>query len=82
MKSNIERFGISYSVCPDSGKWPIILILCELAFSLPFSNGLVEQIFSRMKVIKSDRRTNMQASTLNDLMENICRRSTSEFIFS
>lgn len=26
-------------VCPDSGKWPNVLLLCELTFSLPFSNG-------------------------------------------
>ena len=69
--SEVEYRKIWYKLfcCPDSGKWPNILILCELAFSLPFSNGRVEQIFSRMKEIKSDRRTNMQASTLNDLME-------------
>ena len=69
--SEVEYRKIWYKLfcCPNSGKWPNILILCELAFSLPFSNGRVGQIFSRMKVIKSDRRTNMQASTLNDLME-------------
>ena len=54
--------------CPDAQKWPNILILCELAFSLPFSNGKVEQIFS-LKTLKTSRRTNMQSDTLNDLLE-------------
>ena len=52
--------------CPDSHKWPNVLMLCELAFN---SNGRVEQIFSSMKVLKTDRRTNMQSDTLNDIME-------------
>ena len=55
--------------CPDSQKWSNVSSLCELAFSLPFSNRRIEQIFSSMKVIKTDRRTNLQADTLNDLME-------------
>ena len=29
--------------CPDFNKWPNILILMELCFSLPFSNGKVKQ---------------------------------------
>ena len=36
--------------CPDARKWPNVLSLCELSFSLPFSNGRVEQIFSSLKV--------------------------------
>ena len=55
--------------CPDAQDWPNILILCELAFSLPFSNGRVEQIFSSLKTLKTSRRTNMQSDTLNDLLE-------------
>ena len=55
--------------CPDAQKWSNVPSLCEVAFSLPFSNGRVEQFFSSMKVIKTDRRTNLQADTLNDLME-------------
>ena len=31
-------------VCPDASRWKDILILCELCFSLPFSNGRVERI--------------------------------------
>ena len=55
--------------CPDARKWPNVLILSELAFSLPFSNGRVEQIFSSLKILKTSRRTNMQGDTLNDLLE-------------
>ena len=32
--------------CPDAQKWTNVAGLCELAFSLPFSNNRVEQIFS------------------------------------
>ena len=40
-----------------------------LVFSLPFSNGRVEQIFSSLKVVKTSRRTNLENDTLNDLLE-------------
>ncbi len=55
--------------CPDNSKWPNVLIVMELCFSLPFSNGRVEQIFSTMKAIKTNRRTSLATSTLNDLLE-------------
>ena len=55
--------------CPDAQKWTNVSSLCELAFSLPFSNGRVEQIFLSMKIIKTDCRTNLQADTMNDLLE-------------
>ena len=58
-------------VCPDAEKWPSILLLCELVFSLPFSNGRVEQIFSSLKMIKTSNRTSLHTSTLDDLLE-IC----------
>ena len=44
-------------------------MLCELGFSLPFSNGRVERIFSSLKLVKTDRRTRLQKSTLKDLLE-------------
>ena len=56
-------------ICPDSHKWPNILLLCELAFSLPFSNARVEQIFSCLKMIKTNNRTRLNTSTLDDLLE-------------
>ena len=58
----------SLCTCPDSRKWPNVLILCELAYSLPFFNVRVEQIFSS-KILKTSRRMNMQGDTLNDLLE-------------
>ena len=56
-------------VCPDSCHWPNLLLLCELVFSLPFSNGRVEQIFSSLKVLKTTNRTSLRTSTLDDLLE-------------
>ena len=56
-------------VCPDASRWKDVLILCELCFSLPFSNGRVETIFSSLKLVKTDRRTRLHRATLNDLLE-------------
>ena len=50
----------------DSVKWPNILRLCELVFSLPFSTAKVERFFSTLKVIKNEKSS---CSTLNDLLE-------------
>ena len=52
----------------DSRKWPTVLLLSELLFSLPFTNSKVERMFSSLKVIKTDRRTSLQITTLDDLM--------------
>lgn len=41
----------------------------ELLFSLPFTNANVERAFSTMKVIKTDHRSSLNTSTLDDLME-------------
>jgi len=56
-------------VSPDADRWKNVLLLCELCFSLPFSNGSVEQMFSALKLIKTDRRTRLQHDTLSDLLE-------------
>jgi len=42
----------SVFVCPD---WPNVL----LAFSLPFSNATVEQIFLSLKYLKDDRQNSL-----------------------
>ena len=34
---------------PDSSKWPNVVCLSELLFSLPFSNSHVERVFSTLK---------------------------------
>ncbi len=54
---------------PDAIKWPNILLVTELLFSLPFSTAKVERFFSTLKIIKTERRTNLSCSTLNDLLE-------------
>ena len=56
-------------VVPDASKWPNVLLLCSLLFSLPVSNGRVESIFSSMNVIKTERRASMHTDTLSDLLE-------------
>ena len=56
-------------ICPDATSWPNLLLLCELVFSLPFSNGRVEQIFSSLKIIKTMNRTSLSVNTLDDLLE-------------
>jgi hypothetical protein len=53
----------------DSRKWPTVLLISELLFSLPFTNSKVERMFSSLKVIKTDRRSSLQITTLDDLME-------------
>ena len=57
--------------CSDASKWPNILTLCQLIFSLPFSTSRVEQVFSQLKLIKTNRRTNLHNDTLHALLE-IC----------
>ena len=52
--------------CPNSGRWPNILLLCELVFSLPFTTCHVEQMFSLLRVVKTKCRTNLQTSTLQN----------------
>ena len=54
---------------PDARKWPTVIWLSELLFSLPFTNSTVERAFSIMNIIKTDRRTSLNDSTLDDLME-------------
>ncbi len=54
---------------PDAEKWPNVLLISELLFSLPFSTAKVERLFSTLKIIKNERRTNLSCSTFNDLLE-------------
>ena len=54
---------------PDSSKWPNVVRLSELLFSLPFSNAHVERVFSTLKVIKTETRTQLKKETLSDLLE-------------
>ena len=54
---------------PDATKWPNVLMIAQLLFSLPISTAKVERLFSILKAIKSERRTSLHCSTLNDLLE-------------
>ena len=38
----------------------------QLLFSLPFTTAKVERLFSQLKLIKTDRRTRLNQSTLSD----------------
>ena len=53
---------------PVATEWVNILTLVELLFSLPVSNGKVEQVFSQVNVIKSSKRTQLSNETLDDLL--------------
>ena len=48
-----------------------MLLSSELQFSLPFTASWIEQVFSRLKNIKTKRRSSLDISTLHDLLE-IC----------
>ena len=50
-------------------KWHNVIQLCELLFSLPFSTAKVERLFLSLKVVKNEKRTNLNCFTLNDLLE-------------
>ena len=68
-REGYQRVWFNLHTAPDASKWPNILRLCELVFSLPFANGHVERMFSTLKIIKTERRTNLKSSTLLDLLE-------------
>ena len=53
----------------DARKWPNILLISKLLFSLPYTNSSVERIFSTTKVVKTDRCTSLYTSILDDLLE-------------
>ena len=67
--SKYRKVWYNLHICPAASSWPNLLLLCQLVFSLPFSNGRVEQIFSSLKIIKTANRTSMSVSTLDDLLE-------------
>ena len=64
-----RRVWYKLHICPDSSKWPNLLFVCELTFSLPFTTSRVEQTFSMLKIVKTKRRTSIHTSTLSDLLE-------------
>ena len=66
---NYRKIWYKLFTSPDSGKWTNVLILSELVLSLPKSTCRVEQLFSKLKVIKTKRRSSLSNSTLDDLLE-------------
>ena len=52
----------------DAKKWTNVLTLVELLFCLPVSNGHLEQVFSQIKLIKTNRRTCLGENTLDQLI--------------
>ena len=53
---------------PNSAEWSNVLILAELLFSLPASNGKLERMFSGLGTIKMEKRTRLTNESLDDLM--------------
>ena len=51
--TNYQKVWYKLYSCPNAQNWSNIISLCELSFSLPFSNGRVEQIFSALKALKT-----------------------------
>ena len=52
----------------ESCRWRGMLLLAELLFCLPMSNGSVERMFSSLKHIKTDRRCRLNESRLDGLV--------------
>ena len=50
---NYQKVWYKLHISHDSAKWPNILKLCELLFSIALSNAYVERIFSLLKKYKS-----------------------------
>ena len=53
---------------PVSPEWVNALTLIELLFSLPSSNGMIERLFSQMKVAKTKKRSLLSNEALDDLL--------------
>jgi hypothetical protein len=64
-----RRIWYKLFTAPDAKKWPNVILVSELLFSLPFSNSKVEKAFSTMNIVKTNRRTSLLSGTLDDLME-------------
>ena len=50
----------------DAHKWPNLVLLSELLFSLPFTNAKAERTSSNLTVIKNERHTSLLSTTLDD----------------
>lgn len=66
---NTEKTWYNLYTSTDSQRWPNLLRVCDLIFSLPFSNAHAERLFSTLKIVKTERHTRLQADTLTDLLD-------------
>ena len=57
---------------PNHAEWSNVLILTELVFSLPASNGKLERIFSTLGTIKVDTRSRLTNESLDDQLVVKC----------
>lgn len=65
---------------PNSNDWSNLLLLVRMLFTLPVSNGKLERVFSTMKLLKVEKRSQMENDTLDDLLAiNIDRVPLNEF---
>ena len=53
---------------PNAAEWSNILLLIELLFSLPASNGKLERVFSQVNLLKTNRCTLLSNDSLDDLL--------------
>ena len=80
MTEDYKKVWYKLHATPDSRNWPTVLLLSELLFSLPFTTSAVERVFSKLKVIKTDRRSRLLTATVDDLLEiNVEGPSLEEF---
>ena len=70
-RMKIRRIWYFLHSAEDAHRWNNLLIVCELLFSLLFTNSKVERSFSHLEVIKSERRSSLCTSTLDDLKINM-----------
>ena len=65
---------------PNKSEWSNVLILANLLFSLPVSNGKLERTFSQVNLIKSTKRSSLSTDALSDLLVvNADKSSLKEF---
>lgn len=51
-------------------KYPNLMKFVGILASLPFSNASVERIFSQLKLVKTDHRSNLKSTSLTSLLQS------------
>lgn len=77
-KSYLNLTGEDYRVTgwklfnsPDPTRWSNILSVVELLFCIPVSNGHLERMFSQLKLIKTDRRSQLGEESMDNLLRKV-----------